>query len=119
MTTLKKYLALEIHYFLALPLMAVSWFSVMLYVKYWHFLFCLAFSSTLQAPVIPLLKYINASVWERWEMNLPVVLIYSSLYLISLSEPDSIHRASCAPFVGLVWEMKVVEIAAQGLSVRS
>lgn len=47
MTALKKYLALEIHYFLALPLMAVPWFSVMLYVKYWHFLFCLAFSSTL------------------------------------------------------------------------
>lgn len=48
-----------------------------------------------------------------------MVLTYSSLYLISLSEPGSIHRASCALFVGLVWEMKVVEIAAQGFSVRS
>lgn len=82
------------------------------------FLSCI-FLHTVSSSAIPLLKYVNVSVWERWEISLPVALIYSSLYLISLSEPDSIHRASYAPFVGLVWEMKVVEISAQGLSVRS
>lgn len=98
--------------------MAVLWFICDTLCERLAFLFCLAFSFTLYV----LLPSPLSNIFEfggDGGIIFPVVLVYSSLYLISLSEPGSIQGASCALFVGLVWEMKVVEIAAQGLSVSS
>lgn len=80
------------------------WFSVTLYVKHWRFLFCLTFSFTLCILLPSPLS--NVLLWQfggaRGIVFL-VLLIYLSLCLISLSVPGSIHRVSCALFVGLIW----------------
>lgn len=102
-TTLKRSGAGNTLFLAPPPPYGCLWFSVILCVKDWYFLFCLAFSFTLYI-LLPC-PFTNILMWQfggDGGIIFLVVQIYSSLYLISLSEPGSIYRVLCTScWIGL------------------